>query len=114
MFDFAVHNGRVVQLVQCWSFQLPNQVELAEEVKAWGWVVSELKRHGGELMVDGSEAPILIPSDLEIAAVYVAPTSAQPSPAFIEAQAVFEETQTLAVTADEAEVVGHSARNRLG
>ena len=38
-FDFAVHNGSAVQLVQCWSFQLPNQEDLAEQVKAWAWVV---------------------------------------------------------------------------
>src|SRR5215210_2965162 len=41
-FDFAVHNGHAVQLVQCWSFQLPNQDDLAERVKAWSWVVHEL------------------------------------------------------------------------
>jgi hypothetical protein len=37
-FDFAVHNGHTVQLVQCWSFQLPNQADLAEQVKRGpGW-----------------------------------------------------------------------------
>jgi hypothetical protein len=28
-FDFAIANGHVVQLVQCWSFQLPDQASLA-------------------------------------------------------------------------------------
>ncbi|HYN51876.1 MAG TPA: hypothetical protein VES62_13215 [Thermoleophilaceae bacterium] len=38
VFDFAVHNGCTVHLVQCWSFQLPNQADLAEQVKAWSWL----------------------------------------------------------------------------
>lgn len=36
MFDFAVFNGRAVQLVQCWSFQLPNQADLAELTIRYG------------------------------------------------------------------------------
>jgi hypothetical protein len=42
-FDFVVHNGEVVQLVQCWSFQLPNQDDLAQQVKAWAWAVREIR-----------------------------------------------------------------------
>jgi len=42
-FDFAVHN-RAVQLVQCWSFQPPNQADLAGQVKAWSWLVHEVRR----------------------------------------------------------------------
>ena len=34
-FDFAVTNGRALQLTQTWSFQVPDQEALAEQVKAW-------------------------------------------------------------------------------
>jgi hypothetical protein len=114
VFDFAVHNGHVVQLVQCWSFQLPNQAALAEEVKAWAWVASELRRYGGEM--DTDQAGFSIPSgeNLEIACVFVSPEGSQPSSAFEEARAAFDETQTLAVEAEKADIVGERAALLLG
>ena len=42
-FDFAVTNGKVVQLTHTWSFQLPDQEQLAEQVKAWGWTVRDVR-----------------------------------------------------------------------
>lgn len=114
-FDFAVFNGRVVQLVQCWSFQLPNQAELAEEVKAWAWVVHELRQAGGELHPAG-RSPIEIPqgSDLEVASVYVPPAEDQDDRrAFDEAQAAFAETQVRSFTPEAADAVGQSAAERL-
>lgn len=34
--DFAVSNGTVLQLAQTWSFQVPDQASLAQQVKALG------------------------------------------------------------------------------
>lgn len=110
-FDFAVFNGHVLQLAQCWSFQLPNQGELAEQVKAWAWVVHELRQVGGSLQLEGREIAIPSGSDLAIAAVYVPPLTGQErAHAFDEAQAAFGETGTWAVAADRAdEVAIHAA-----
>jgi predicted RecA/RadA family phage recombinase len=56
VFDFAVHNGSTVQLVECWSFQLPNQSDLAEQVKAWSWLVHEIRNSGGtEVALDSAD-----------------------------------------------------------
>jgi hypothetical protein len=107
-FDFAVSNGRALQLVQCWSFQLPNQVELAEQVKAWAWLVHELRQRDGLLRV--GEREVEVPQgDVEIATVFVAPEEGQPAPAFDEARAAFEEIQVTQLTPDQADELGQRA-----
>jgi hypothetical protein len=46
-FDFAVTNGRTLQLAHTWSFQVPDQDQVAEQVKAWGWTVQDVQQGGG-------------------------------------------------------------------
>jgi hypothetical protein len=111
-FDFAVHNGRAVQLVQCWSFELPNQAELAEEVKAWAWVTRHIRDQGGvATSLDGMD----VPRDLDIAVVYIPPTEADAA-AFEQARSVFAELSVTAETYDSANAdgVGARAAARLG
>ena len=84
VFDFAVHNGRTVQLVQCWSFQLPNQADLAEQVKAWSWLVHEVRQAGGELK--STEGEVEVPAELDIFAIAIPPVSGAKSSAYEEAQ----------------------------
>lgn len=109
-FDFGVHNGRAVQLAQCWSFELPNQSELREQVKAWAWMVHEVRRSGGELVGDESFG---VPSDLDVAAIYVPPRGGTDSPAFKEARSAFNELDVTAAPFDGADLVGESAAQRL-
>jgi hypothetical protein len=111
VFDFAVANGGVVQLVQCWSFQLPNQVELADQVKAWAWVVRELRREGGHLTFGEREAEAQ--RDVEIAAVFSPPADGQEAPAFDEARAAFAEIEVQQLTVEEADLVGQKAAEHL-
>ena len=111
-FDFAVHNGRAVQLVQCWSFQLPNQDDLAEQVKAWSWVVRELRDRGGALEVNGGS--LQVPEGTEIAAVYIPPLDGgDGSPAFEEAQTAFDRNRVEALTPEDADRLGETARRLL-
>jgi len=106
-FDFAVHNGQAVQLVQCWSFQLPNQEELAEQVKAWSWVVHELRRHGGSVAtLDGA---LEVRGDTEIAAVCILPVEGVDAPAYVEAEAAFLQLDVQALTPEDADGVGAAA-----
>lgn len=111
VFDFAVHNGRTVQLVQCWSFQLPNQDELAEQVKAWSWVVHELRKDGGELTIEAGS--IEIPRDLEIYAVSIEPTEGTDAPAFIEAREAFTENKVTEIRPESADLIGARAAELL-
>ena len=109
-FDFAVHNGHAVQLVQCWSFQLPNQDELTEQVKAWAWMARHIRDGGGRLLTDGD---VDVPGDLDIAAIYIPPLDAD-GPAFGEAQGVFQELGITASQFDSADGVGARAAAGLG
>jgi Protein of unknown function (DUF3037) len=109
-FDFVVHNGQAVQLVQCWSFELPNQAELTEQVKAWAWMAHEIRGNGGRL---ASEGGLNVPGDLDIAVVYIPPREAGDA-AFGEAQSAFIELDVTAAEFDDAGDVGANAAQRLG
>jgi Protein of unknown function (DUF3037) len=111
-FDFAVHNGRALQLVQCWSFQLPNQADLAEQVKAWSWLVHEVRQAGGELATAGGE--IEVPRELDIYAIAIPPVAGAESPAYEEARAAFAENNVIELTPDAADRVGAQAAAALG
>jgi hypothetical protein len=110
-FDFAVHNGRAVQLVQCWSFQLPNQADLAEQVKAWSWLVHELRQAGGELIA--ADRGLEVPSDLDIFAIAIPPVGGADSPAYEEARAAFAENDVTELAPDDADRVGALAAQAL-
>jgi hypothetical protein len=89
-FDFAVTNGKVVQLTHTWSFQVPDQDQLAEQVKAWGWTVRDVRRGGGHIAsTTGQEWEV--GADVDIEVVYVPPLSEQPAPSLRDALAVFSE-----------------------
>jgi Protein of unknown function (DUF3037) len=111
VFDFAVHNGRTVQLAQCWSFQLPNQTDLAEQVKAWSWLVHEVRQAGGELASDGIE--IQVPRELDIFAIAIPPASGVESPAYEEARAAFAENDVVELSPEDADRVGENAAQSL-
>ena len=111
-FDFAVHNGSTIQLVQCWSFQLPNQADLAEQVKAWSWLVHEVRNAGGSLRTDSGE--IDVSSQLDIYAIAIPPVAGVESPAYEEAKAAFAENRVIELTPDEADRVGAQAAEALG
>lgn len=110
-FDFAVHNGSVVQLVRCWSFQLPSQSELAEEVKAWAWVSRHLMEAGGTVEASAGRYPV--PRRADLAVVYIPPLAHMDAPAFDEARAAFREIGVPAFPATEADVVGRRVQELL-
>lgn len=110
-FDFAVHNGHTVQLVHCWSFQLPDQEQLAEQIKSWSWVVHELRKQGGALNTDGGQ--VEVPGQTQIAAVCILPVEGEDAPAYSEAKAAFAENDVQQLTPEEADRLGAEARQLL-
>jgi hypothetical protein len=113
-FDFAVFNGKAIQLVQCWSFQLPDQVQLAEQVKAWAWVVRALRDQGGIVRTGDREIEVPQGQDLEIAAVAVAPMDDQENThAYEEAKAAFAETGVRELRPEQADELGARAAEQL-
>ncbi len=113
-FDFAVFNGRVVQLVQCWSFQLPDQAELAEEVSAWAWIVHELRMRGGRLVLPDRSLAVPSGDELEVASVSIPPAAGQVGQrAYEAANAAFGEIHVRHVSVEHADEVASSAAARL-
>lgn len=112
-FDFGVYRRQVLQLVKCWSFQLPSQTELAEEVKAWAWLVERLAESGGEAYAAAS-GRFKVGKRAHIAVVYVPPSLEQSAPAFDEATAAFSALNVKAVEAAQAREVAAIAARRLG
>lgn len=71
-FDFIVANGQAVQLAQAWSFQLPNQEELIRDLKSWAWTVKDIRADGGTVIQNDSRK-ILVPSTVDVAAIFIPP-----------------------------------------
>ena len=88
--DFAVHNGQVAYLTQCWSFQLPDKERLLDEVQSWAWAVRSLRRHGGRLSVD-SPVWAAVPDDVGLGIVYVPPANDEDRQAFEKAEEAFRD-----------------------
>lgn len=112
LFDFAVTNGRAVQLTQAWSFQVPDQATLAEQVKSWGWTVQEARAVGGRVLTKTEEFDV--GKDVHVEAVYVPALPTRPAPAFIDAKHVFERLGVQAVSHEQAGDVARRARELLG
>lgn len=109
--DFAVANGRVVQLTQTWSFRVADQDTLAENVRAWGWTVRAIKDEGGT--VDLGERSIEIPHDVNVAVVMVPPVKSENAAAVNDARAVFEKLGVEAVDVEHADDVAAAASDLL-
>ncbi|HWO69683.1 MAG TPA: DUF3037 domain-containing protein [Actinomycetota bacterium] len=67
--DFVAVNSVPRQLVQTWSFDVPDQESLAEQVKAWGWTLGRLREAGGELEIPDRILPV--ERDIDVGIVYV-------------------------------------------
>lgn len=111
-FDFVVANGRAVQLAQTWSFQVPNQEDLTEQVKAWAWTVGDIRHHGGT--AETATRRIEVPHDVDIEVVYVPPANGGPRVALNEALAAFQEINVRSVEANQATRVGLQASELIG
>lgn len=111
-FDFAVTNGRTLQLAHTWSFQVPDQEQVAEQVKAWGWTVRDVQQGGGTVKLpDGSRFTVAKDVDLEV--VYVAPAPGEEAPAVRDALNVFKALAIPHGPLDMADRVGERAHDLL-
>lgn len=110
--DFAVTNGHVLQLAQAWSFQVPDQDRLAEQVRSWGWTVSDLRKDGG--IVRPMRGPDLeVGRDVDVKVVFIAPAEDQDAPAFRDAENVFDTLGVRSLTVERADTVAARARRLL-
>ena len=114
--DFAVHNGSVAYLTQCWSFQLPDKERLLEEVQSWSWAIRYLRSSGGTL-TRGTQVHAEVADDVGLAVVYVPPAVPEDEEAFEKAQRAFSDPDvnaSLVVEFPEASEVAREALSALG
>lgn len=111
-FDFAVVNGKALQLTHTWSFQNPKQDELAEKLKAWGWTVKAAQEEGGMIILPGGRhIPLAAKPEFDV--VYVPPEKSQRTSAWREAESIFAELEVRSYTTDQADKVGERADELL-
>jgi len=110
--DFAVTNGRVVQLTHTWSFQVANQNDLAEQVKAWGWTIRDAREYGGEIL-SSNERALEVEKGVDVRVVYVQPRPEDRAPAWEDALNVFEALGVPYISLDNAHEVGQRAHELL-
>lgn len=110
--DFAVTNGRALQLTHTWSFQVPDQEQLAEQVKAWAWTIRDIQRGGGTVTL-GGELRFDVAKDVDVAVVYVPAAADQDAPAMDDAHNVFEALKVTYTPVADADVVGQRAQALL-
>jgi hypothetical protein len=121
-FDFAVANGKAVQLVRCWSFQGADQERLSEEVRAWAWTVRSMRLAGDKLLRSTGEiAPSLqakekvldLAPKVEVDALFIPPETGQSeTQAFEVALLAFADKDT-SIKATPVERVDELARRGL-
>jgi hypothetical protein len=110
--DFAVANGKVVQLAQTWSFQVADQAALAEQIKAWAWTIQAVQHEGGTIEPAAGNT-LEVPSDVNVAVVYVSPSAGQNAPALQDAHAVFATLHATNLELHGAEQVAATAAELL-
>lgn len=110
--DFAVRNGIAVQLTQTWSFEVPAQEELAEQIKAWGWTMADLRKAGGRLSVKNEE--VTVEPNVEIDVIFIPPTEGKSASAMRDAEHVFDSLQISPTRVERADEVGKRALELLG
>jgi hypothetical protein len=111
-FDFAVMNGPVLQLAHAWSFQIPKQDELAEDIKAWAWTVRDLRRGGGKVQSDNG-AEFVVPENVDVEVVYVAPLIGGARTVLDEALSAFQDIDARAIDLGRSTEVGRRAQDLL-
>ena len=110
-FDFLVLNGRAVQLAQGWSFQVPDQDELIESVKAWAYTVEDIRTNGGHVRIGGRL--VNVDREIDIEVVYVLPRPGSNS-VMGEALEAFKKVNVNPVPRERAAEVAAKAARLLG
>ena len=109
-FDFAVANGKAVQLAHTFSLQLPDAERLLEEIKAWAFTVEEIRDSGATAVKNAKN--ILVPRDVPVVVVYVPPAAGRDS-VLDEARSAFSRAKAEAVPVSDVALVGRRAHDAL-
>ena len=111
--DFAIGNGRAVQLSQGWSFQVTRTEEISTQVKSWAYALSRL-RAGEDARVFETRTGVgmgssLVAPDVDLEVVVVLPKTPEQERIYDEAQQVFQELNVSLRGIDNADEVATRA-----
>ncbi|AQZ60226.1 unnamed protein product [[Actinomadura] parvosata subsp. kistnae] len=88
--DFAIANGRVVQLTQTWSFRLAQVDEVPDRVKSWGYALGRFRDGEDARVVDALGNVSRIARDVDLEVVIAPPETPEETKAYEEAEQVFK------------------------
>jgi Protein of unknown function (DUF3037) len=112
--DFAVANGSTVQISQGWSFQVEQVDAVAEQVKAWAYALSQLRKGINSRVVGTDEWISQVGADVDLEIVVVPPRDADQRGAYEEAEQVFSQLDASVRRLEEVDAVGRRAAELLG
>jgi hypothetical protein len=99
--DFAVVNGRPLQLAHAWSFQTPDQEALSGRLRAWAWSIKRLRDDGASLRLPTGKL-LQVSRNIEVDVVVVPPRVDQSdTAAFAEGQDAFRRLDVIENSLDE-------------
>ncbi len=105
--DFAVTNGRVVQLIHTWPFPTTNYNTFARGVRGWGYAIRDMRNDGG--IISTKESTFEVDSQVDIEVVYTGLEQEVRHPALQDALNVFEDLAVQLVPLNEANQVSRRA-----
>lgn len=113
-FDFAVANGHLVQLAKAWSFDVRAIDAATTGVRAWGYAVGLIRdqRHKTSLSAAAGRT-YDVPDDVDIAAIYVPPSTPRGEEALSRSLEVFRTLEVDAVPISRAHDVAKRAAQAL-
>ncbi|MEJ7765401.1 MAG: hypothetical protein WKF86_07885 [Acidimicrobiales bacterium] len=102
----------MLQIAHAWSFQIPDQEDLAETIKAWGWTIADARAGGGAIRLRSGQT-FDVAEDVDVRVVFVPPAEGFEAPAFDEAKNVFQSVNAIATPVSEAASIAREARSLL-
>ena len=108
--DFIVANGEAVQLAQTWSFQVKDQASLANDIKAWAWIIRHLRDSSDGATAETEERNVRVPSDIDVELIYIPPENGDSS-AYEEAHEAADEVEAKIVEVGSVSEVAERARH---
>lgn len=112
-FDFAVANGKAVQLSSAWSFEVADLRELTTDVRAWAFAVEALRDSAGAWLTNAASERVHVPSDTDVEVLYLPPKTESGKDALEEALNAFRRVHVEARSEMEAALIAKVASDRL-
>lgn len=111
-FDFAVMNGKTLQLVRSWSFRDMEAQRLSSQIKSWGWTVKSTRDSGGYVEIrDGRCCDVNADVDIEV--ICIPPDPDQDRSVYEEGKSVFKALDVRPVALKQVDDVAGRAHQLL-